>query len=675
MLKTGRIGNQEAGNMKHWVFVVSFLIIWMSSSCISKSVAGVIPNCPMCGNTSVPYPFSTQDGCGVSDYRIYCNAANDLEFKSVNGSSYKIISINPATMRLVIQPSPLINDSCQTQDMSNQGLQLNQSLPFNITSTNTIMLLNCDPIILTSPLNCSSASSCHTYVNESEAAMACRNDSICCTFTAGSSTTAHRIRVHPGGCRAYTSVLNFNPALPASRWSYGVEIQWAAPLEPSCKTQADCDQNSACSPDPMDSGSPRCLCIGDYIWDPVQGNCTKNVSVCIDPNGCGNSNRGALIGGLVAGMCVAIAVAVLAIIMYRRKRLQMQTQARLMKERADILSTNSGSAELFTSKEMKRATNGFAKDRILGIGGFGEVYKGILKDGTVVAVKTAKVGNIKGIEQVLNEVRILSQVNHRNLVRLLGCCVDAEEPLLVYEYIPNGTLFDHLHMISEGKFLEWRTRLNIALHTGEALAYLHSAAFPPIYHRDVKSTNILLDSNLNAKVSDFGLSRLAETDLSHISTCAQGTLGYLDPEYYRNYQLTDKSDVYSFGVVLLELVTSQKAIDFSRDPDDVNLVIYVLGRSEQGRIMDVVDSRLKENASQVVLETMKAVAFLALSCLQEKRQDRPTMKEVTEELHYIMSIETSGVVPQDRASTTPQKRNEESGPLLGFQSSRSSHLV
>jgi hypothetical protein len=240
---------------------------------ISPSVAGVIPSCPNCGNTSVPYPFSIQDGCGLPEYRIYCNAANELEFKSVNGSSYKIVSINPATMRVVIQPSPLINDSCQTRDMNNHGLQLNESLPFNITSTNTILLLNCDPIVLASLMNCTSTSLCHTYINEAGAAMACRNDSICCAFTAGCSTTSHRLRVHPGGCRAYTSVVNFDPALPARQWSYGVEMQWVAPLEPSCKTQADCDQNSVCSPD---SGRFRCLCIGNYIWDPVQGNCRKS---------------------------------------------------------------------------------------------------------------------------------------------------------------------------------------------------------------------------------------------------------------------------------------------------------------------------------------------------------------------------------------------------------------
>ncbi|KAH9303888.1 hypothetical protein KI387_008292 [Taxus chinensis] len=149
----------------------------------------------------------------------------------------------------------------------------------------------------------------------------------------------------------------------------------------------------------------------------------------------------------------------------------------------------------------------------------------------------------------------------------------------------------------------------------KALAYLHSAAVPPIYHRDVKSTNILLNEKMNAKVSYFGLSRLAETDLSHISTCAQGTLGYLDPEYYRNYQLTDKSDVYSFGIVLLELVTSQKAIDFARDPDFVDLAVYVVHKSGEGNVMDTVDRRLGENASQMVVDTIKVVALLAVGCL------------------------------------------------------------
>lgn len=191
---------------------------------------------------------------------------------------------------------------------------------------------------------------------------------------------------------------------------------------------------------------------------------------------------------------------------------------------------------------------------------------------------------------------------------------------------------------NDTKPLSWEERLRIAEGTAEGLAYLHFSALPPIYHRDVKSSNILLDHKLIPKVSDFGLSRLAETDLSHISTCAQGTLGYLDPEYYRNYQLTDKSDVYSFGVVLLELLTSEKAIDFSRDADDVNLAVYVQRLVEEERLVDGIDPWLKKGANDVEVDTMKALGFLAVGCLEQRRQNRPSMKEVVEEIQYIISI-------------------------------------
>lgn len=214
---------------------------------------------------------------------------------------------------------------------------------------------------------------------------------------------------------------------------------------------------------------------------------------------------------------------------------------------------------------------------------------------------------------------------------------------MVYEYINNGTLYEHLQNLKDNGrgLLTWTRRLSIARDTAAGLAYLHSSAVPPIYHRDVKSSNILLDEKLNAKVSDFGLSRLAHTDMSHVSTCAQGTLGYLDPEYYRNYQLTDKSDVYSFGVVLLELLTSQKAIDFDRNPDDVNLAVYAQRLVEEEKLVDVIDPLLKEEAKTVELETMKALGFLALSCLEERRQNRPSMMEVVEEIEYVKSIATS----------------------------------
>lgn len=354
-----------------------------------------------------------------------------------------------------------------------------------------------------------------------------------------------------------------------------------------------------------------------------------------------NKNENCFVG-LTSGLATTLAVAIVAILLYKRHRRIKEAQERLAREREEILNANGGgrAAKLFTGKEIKKATHDFSRDRLLGAGGYGEVYKGILQDGTEVAVKCAKLGNTKGTDQVLNEVRILCQVNHRSLVRLLGCCVELEQPILVYEYIENGTLLEHFQGRKSGgrSSLAWSDRLRVAHDAAEGLAYLHSSAVPPIYHRDVKSSNILLDEKLNAKVSDFGLSRLAHTDLSHVSTCAQGTLGYLDPEYYRNYQLTDKSDVYSFGVVLLELLTSQKAIDFNRDPDDVNLAVYVQRLVEEEKLMDAIDPILKEGASTLEMETMKALGFLAVGCLEERRQNRPSMKEVTEEIEYIISI-------------------------------------
>ncbi|XP_065855650.1 wall-associated receptor kinase-like 20 [Euphorbia lathyris] len=301
------------------------------------------------------------------------------------------------------------------------------------------------------------------------------------------------------------------------------------------------------------------------------------------------------------------------------------SRAKLAKAREDMLKSSNGgkTARMFPLKEVKKATNCFSKDRVLGTGGFGEVYKGELNNGTVVSVKLAKVGNIKSTEQVLNEVGILSQVNHKNLVCLLGCCVEGEQPLMIYEYISNGTLHDHLHGKSS-IFLDWRKRLRVALQTAEALAYLHSGVYTPIYHRDVKSTNILLDDDLNAKVADFGLSRLARPGLSHVSTCAQRTLGYLDPEYYHNYQLTDKSDVYSYGVVLLELLTSQNAIDVSQ-------------RAKNGVIMEVIDQRLLgKDPSDNISTSIELFSELAFACLRERKADRPSMKDVVQQLECIV---------------------------------------
>ncbi|XP_042509774.1 wall-associated receptor kinase-like 20 isoform X2 [Macadamia integrifolia] len=605
------------------------------------------PHCNNCGNISVPYPLSTGPNCGDQSYKIRCNAiAGTLWFDTVN-STYSIESIHPSTQRFVISPASFAGKSCITTDVNSHGIQLNRSLPFNVTSSNTIFFLNCPNSLLRSPLDCSSTSLCHTYIKATSEAAACEQAArLCCSFRTGSSTTSYSILLQDAGCTAYRSFVNLDYSLPVSKWpAPGVEIEWESPQEPVCHSHADCDQgsNSTCQADPSSSRIKRCLCVAGLSWDPISGSCVANAT-CQRPGSCnGSKNHNTLIAGLTTGLGgAALLAAVVGTLVYKRHRRIKEAQERLVREREDIINSNRGgkAAKVFTGKEMRGATNNFSHERLLGTGGYGEVYKGILRNNTIIAVKCAKLGNTKSVDQVLNEMRILCQVNHRSLVRLFGCCVELEQPLMVYEYIPNGTLFDHLYRARNGGQCEltWLRRLSIALQTAEGLAYLHSSAVPPIYHRDVKSSNILLDEKLNAKVSDFGLSRLVETDLSHVSTCAQGTLGYLDPEYYRNYQLTDKSDVYSFGVVLLELLTSQKAISFNRDPDDVNLAVYVKRKVDEDKLMDTIDPMLMEGAIDRDLKTIKALGFLALGCLEERRQNRPSMKEVVEEIEYITSI-------------------------------------
>ncbi|XP_062110036.1 LEAF RUST 10 DISEASE-RESISTANCE LOCUS RECEPTOR-LIKE PROTEIN KINASE-like 1.1 [Humulus lupulus] len=339
--------------------------------------------------------------------------------------------------------------------------------------------------------------------------------------------------------------------------------------------------------------------------------------------------------GLGLGFGVLLAMSGLAIIIWRRKHVASGNVANpyMNMEYPEWASGYLG-VPVFSYKELTEATNNFDADKNLGHGGFGTVYHGKLKDGREVAVKRLYEHNYKRVEQFTNEIEILTLLRHKNLVVLYGCTSPrCTELLLAYEYIPNGTVADHLHGdCAKTSPLTWQFRLSIAIETASALAYLHAS---DIVHRDVKTNNILLDNNLCVKVADFGLSRLFPNDATHVSTAPQGTLGYVDPEYHQCYQLTSKSDVYSFGVVLVELLSSLPAVDITRDRHEINLSNLAICKIQKRAYNELIDQCLGFASDTKVRIMTIAVAELAFECLQQDKEMRPTMDEVLERLRRI----------------------------------------
>ncbi|KAL7265581.1 hypothetical protein ACSBR1_003374 [Camellia fascicularis] len=390
----------------------------------------------------------------------------------------------------------------------------------------------------------------------------------------------------------------------------------------------DCDVNAICINMP---GSFNCTCAHGYY-----GNGRRDGHGCIKQASQFPVIKLSL--GLSFGfLSLLIAVTLLYFSIKRRQHIKrrekffQQNGGLLMKQQ---ISSNDGgveSSKIFTAEELKKATNNYAEDRILGRGGYGVVYKGIMPNQRVVAIKKSRIMDETQIEQFINEVVILTQVNHRNVVKLLGCCLETEVPLLVYEYVSNGTLFHHIHK-SALSWLSWDHRLRIAAETAGSLAYLHSAASKPIIHRDVKSANILLDDNYTAKISDFGASRLVPLDQTQVTTLVQGTLGYLDPEYFHTSQLTEKSDVYSFGVVLAELMTGKKPLCPERPQEERNLATYFILSMKENRLFQILEPRVVREGT---LEQLQTVAELVKRCLKLRSEERPTMKEVAMQLEGL----------------------------------------
>lgn len=331
----------------------------------------------------------------------------------------------------------------------------------------------------------------------------------------------------------------------------------------------------------------------------------------------------------------------------------------------------------YTLRELEMATNGLADENVIGEGGYGIVYSGIFGDNTRVAVKNLLNNRGQAEKEFKVEVEAIGRVRHKNLVRLLGYCVEGAYRMLVYEYVDNGNLDQWLHGdVGEVSPLTWDIRMNIILGTAKGLAYLHEGLEPKVVHRDIKSSNILLDRHWHPKLSDFGLAKLLNSENSYVTTRVMGTFGYVAPEYACTGMLTEKSDVYSFGILIMELISGRSPVDYSRAPGEVNLVDWLKTMAMNKRSEEVVDPKLPNMPAS---KALKRILLVALRCVDPDAQKRPKMGHVIHMLEAddllcrddrrvgrdqsSNSIQSNRSIPQESRGTTKvdDKRMREGG--------------
>uniref|UniRef100_A0A0A0KDE6 Protein kinase domain-containing protein n=1 Tax=Cucumis sativus TaxID=3659 RepID=A0A0A0KDE6_CUCSA len=428
-----------------------------------------------------------------------------------------------------------------------------------------------------------------------------------------------------------------------------------------------CVSNDMCENAP--EGTYTCYCPENYEGDGKEGG-----------TGCRKKHSNSKFIKIATGTGVGITVLLIAIswlylgykkwkFIQRKEEFFKKNGGTMLQQHLSQWQSPTDTVRIFSQEELEKATNKFNESTVVGKGGYGTVHKGVLDDGSVIAIKKSQLLDQSQTSQFINEVIVLSQVNHRNVVKLLGCCLETQVPLLVYEFITNGTLFDHIHDRTKySNHIPWEARLRIASETAGVISYLHSSASTPVIHRDIKSTNILLDHNFTAKVSDFGASKLVPMDQTQLSTMVQGTLGYLDPEYLLKSELTEKSDVYSFGIVLLELITGKKAVCFDGPEAERNLAMYVLCAMKEDRLAEVVDKEMVMDEGK--LNQIKEVSKIAKECVRVRGEERPNMKEVAMELEGLKVMQVQHSWIKNNLSNS-----EEMISLLGETSNSTQFLV
>ncbi|XP_022722176.1 wall-associated receptor kinase-like 8 [Durio zibethinus] len=642
-----------------------------------------------CGKVNITYPFGMEVGCYMNDwFRVSCNKTGDGPKPFISSINMQLLNVSLPLGRVIVNNSATYFN-CRNKSEDNNGVSVNLTgSPFFFSHIfNRFVSVGCGSLATVSrnptdyPVGgclqprCSnigtSNDSCLAKIPPGLSSFAANMTEIYPSDGSKKSCgSAFMVDVSlldsPGTIIANRNVprkLEFELIPTALHWDRGspkdghvpTALQWAKPISGRCDLTG---LDTFCS----SSGqycwarlevSLLCVCSvhvnsdNDYIIMIYAKICKFTFCIInyVSYTGCSTS---------IGTILVLLGTWHLYKVLKRRKTIKMKQK--YFKRNGGLLlqqqlSCNEGNVEkirLLTSKELEKATDYYNENRILGQGGQGTVYKGMLTDGSIVAIKKSKMVDEKKVdekklEQFINEVILLSQINHRNVVRLLGCCLEVKVPLLVYEFIPNGTLSQLIHEQNEEFPLTWEMRLRIAIEIANALSYLHSAASVPIYHRDIKSSNILLDDKYRAKVSDFGISRSIALEQTHLTTQVQGTFGYLDPEYFRSSQFTEKSDVYSFGVVLVELLTGQKPISSVQSEEVRSLINFFLLTMKENSLFDILDPMVRNNGTE---EEIIAVAKLAKRSLNLNGKKRPTMKQVAMELETIRASEEANAIEQ-----------------------------
>ncbi|KAI5078444.1 hypothetical protein GOP47_0006719 [Adiantum capillus-veneris] len=630
-------------------------------------IAGFSTKCKQkCGKIDIIFPFYLKDAgltdgnpvCGLRGYELECSRNKTLVAFGAR-QKYEVLDLRAGVLRI----NPLPSNSCSTNNLLSFHLY---NTTYRLCSHNMLQLYNCNrtcrdcSIPLPGNYSVSLPSTCANSLPRccENLEISFFNDSAAIQlddFTGGYQSLENYSAYF--NCSSFTSwAYSSTDGTLSFHADYGLKLEWFVQGNCSCSSNAICNST-------YDNGY-TCKCEPHYIGDGYE----KGV-------GCRPASKGkwavtpsrspitnaVLTSGIVTAAFVLGVAMVFVAVLFKRRRDKPLLRRGIMAtsfRNGDVngLDVLLSGLEIFSYKQLDKATKGFASSEKLGNGACGAVYAAKLDGGSRVAVKRLHHFNTQlGYQQTLNELSVLCAVKHKNLVRLLGCCMDSMDPLLVFEYVSNGTLAEHLQR-ERGDGLDWFTRLTIAAETADALAYLHTMD-PPILHRDVKSRNILLDHEYNTKVADFGLSRMGPSlscDGSHISTIPQGTPGYLDPDYHQNFHLSDKSDVYSFGVVLIEIITALKPVDFSRQKKEVNLAALAVAKIGGGCLDDIIDPSLQANKRSNVKAMVQRVAELAFRCLAYDKDARPPMTEVLEELLLIRGSATAPVVdaPDDESEGT-----------------------